>query len=100
MKLKDLQPKQLEEAAEMLKAMAHPMRMSILVILEGNDKLSVSEIQKQINIKQSTVSHHLRILKDKGVLESERNGRKVRYSLKHAKLANVLNCVGSCVIKN
>jgi len=99
MKIEDLQSEQLQTAAEMLKAIAHPIRMSILGILEDEKKLSVTEIHEKINIEQSTASHHLGILKDKGVLCSERVGKKTYYKLKHNRLSNIISCVGSCVIE-
>jgi len=99
MKIEDLQPEQLQKATEMLKAIAHPIRMSILGILEDEKKLSVTEIHEKISIEQSTASHHLGILKDKGVLSSERVGKKTYYKLKHNSLSNIISCVGSCVVE-
>ena len=71
MKLKELELAQLEQAANMLKAIAHPMRIAILSFLEDEKKLTVTEIHELLNIEQSTTSHHLGILKDKGVLTSK-----------------------------
>ena len=68
MKLKDLDLIQLEQAANMLKAIAHPMRIAILSYLEDGKRLTVTEIHELLNIEQSTTSHHLGILKDKGCL--------------------------------
>lgn len=98
MKLEDLKPEQLQAAADMLKAIAHPIRMSILSLLETEKRLSVTEIHEKIDIEQSTASHHLGILKDKGVLVSEREGKKTFYSLKFNRLANIIGCVGACVV--
>ena len=55
----------LESASEMLKAIAHPIRISIVNLLEGNKKLSVTEIFQLLNIEQAVASHHLSILKIK-----------------------------------
>ncbi|MFA6798977.1 MAG: metalloregulator ArsR/SmtB family transcription factor, partial [Bacteroidales bacterium] len=68
MSLLDLKPEQLDRAASMLKAIAHPVRISILNLLEDEGKLTVTEIHSRLKIEQSTASHHLGILKDKDVL--------------------------------
>ena len=96
MKIKDLSSEQLERAANMLKAIAHPMRIAILNHLDGGKKLNVTEIHELLNIEQSTTSHHLGILKDKGVLLSQRIGKHSYYYLKHDNLSNIVECVSKC----
>ena len=91
-----LDPEQLERAANMLKAIAHPMRIAIIGFLENGEQLSVTEIHEKLGIEQSTTSHHLGILKDKGVLSSKRDGKNTFYSLKHESLRNILHCVSMC----
>ncbi|MCK5823468.1 MAG: helix-turn-helix transcriptional regulator [Bacteroidales bacterium] len=94
--LKDLSIEQLENAASMLKAIAHPMRIAILGFLEDGNKLSVNDIRELLKIEQSSTSHHLGILKDKGVLASKREGKKTLYFLKNRKLNDVVKCVNMC----
>jgi len=96
MELKDINPETLEKAASMLKAMAHPLRFSIVGLLEDGKKLTVTEIHRKLGIEQSTASHHLVILKDRGVLSSKREGKNTWYFLKHADLKNVLSSIGDC----
>jgi ArsR family transcriptional regulator, virulence genes transcriptional regulator len=96
MDFKELNPESLERAAAMLKAIAHPVRITIVGCLEDGGKKTVTEIHKQLGIEQSTASHHLGILKDKGVLASKREGKNTWYYLKHENLKTILNCVGSC----
>jgi ArsR family transcriptional regulator, virulence genes transcriptional regulator len=91
-----LNPENLEKAANMLKAIAHPMRISIIGCLEGGQKLTVTEIHKQLKIEQATASHHLGILRDKGVLSSKREGKNIFYFLRHEKLKVLLECVSGC----
>ena len=59
MEFKELNPERLERAAGMLKAIAHPVRISIVGCLEDGKKRTVTEIHKQLGIEQSTASHHL-----------------------------------------
>lgn len=99
MDIKDLTIEQLEAAANMLKAIAHPMRIAILNYLDDGKKLTVTEIHELLKIEQSTTSHHLGILKDKGVLCSKREGKNTFYFLKHENLSNIVNCVSKCTIE-
>ena len=94
--IKKLDTAQLEKAANMLKAIAHPVRIAILKHLEEGKKLSVSEIHEILDIEQSTTSHHLGILKDKGVLCSKREGKNTFYFLKHDILSQIINCLEIC----
>ena len=71
MEFKELKPESLERAANMLKAIAHPMRLLIVGCLEDGEKKTVTEIHNQLGIEQATASHHLGILKDRGVLASK-----------------------------
>jgi ArsR family transcriptional regulator, virulence genes transcriptional regulator len=96
MGVKDLDIDKLEGAANMLKAIAHPMRIAILSFLEDGNKLTVTEIHERLQIEQSTTSHHLGILKDKGVLISKREGKNTYYSLKHESLSKIIDCLSRC----
>ena len=96
MKVQGLQPEQLEKAAIMLKAIAHPMRISIISFLEDGKKLTVTEIHEKLNLEKSTTSHHLGILKDKGVLASKRDGKNTYYFLRHEQLSNIVECISKC----
>jgi len=94
----DFDVEQLERAANMLKAIAHPMRIAILSHLEGGKKMTVTQIHELLEIEQSTTSHHLGILKDKGVLCSKREGKNTFYFLRHNKLGNIIECISRCTI--
>jgi DNA-binding transcriptional ArsR family regulator len=96
MDFNELTPDDLQRAANMLKAIAHPIRISIVGCLEDGKKRTVTEIQNILGIEQSTASHHLVILRDRGVLESRREGKNTFYSLKHPNLKAILNNVSSC----
>lgn len=94
--IKELDADRLDIAASMLKAMAHPMRIAILKNLEGKKRLTVTEIHELLGIEQSTTSHHLGILKDKGVLCSKREGKNTFYYLKHDILSQIIDCLQTC----
>jgi len=96
MNFQELNAERLEMAASMLKAMAHPIRIAILKHLEGGKKLTVTEIHELLGIEQSTTSHHLGILKDKGVLCSKREGKNTFYFLKHDTISQMIDCLQRC----
>lgn len=96
MEIKELNPETLERAANMMKAIAHPIRISIVQFLDDGRKRTVTEIHNKLGIGQATASHHLVILKDRGVLSSKREGKNTWYFLKHANLKNILASVGEC----
>ena len=92
----DITPENLEKAAGMLKAIAHPVRISIIGCLEEGQRLTVTEIHNKLGLEQATTSHHLGILRDKGVLSSKREGKNIYYFLRHDTLKVLLNCVRGC----
>ncbi|MCF8228435.1 MAG: metalloregulator ArsR/SmtB family transcription factor [Bacteroidales bacterium] len=86
----------LEMAASKLRAMAHPMRIAVIDLLNTNEKMSVTQIYKKLKIEQASASHHLNILKNKGVLISKREGKKIFYSLKSKTLTEIIDCINRC----
>lgn len=85
----------LEAAASKLRAIAHPMRIAVIDLLHDRE-LSVTEIYERLNIEQASASHHLNILKSKGVLTSKRNGKKIFYALKNQTLIEIIDCINRC----
>jgi len=92
----ELKPEEIEKAASMLKAISHPMRLAILGRLSDGKRLNVTEIHKLLQIEQSTASHHLGILKDKGILASVREGKNTHYYLKRKNLSQLVGCISDC----
>lgn len=92
----DINASKLELAASKLRAISHPMRIAIIDLLAQGEKLSVTEIYKALDIEQATASHHLNILKNKNVLISKREGKKIFYALKNMTLTEIIECVNRC----
>ena len=92
-----LTSEELEFAASILKAVAHPIRLSIVQILSQEERLSVNEICIRVGSEQSLTSHHLSNMKLKGILGSQREGQRVFYYLKVPALTSLLNCLDTCV---
>lgn len=100
MQKSEFQENHLERATGMLKAIAHPVRISILDFLKNGDKMTVTQIHEYLGIEQSTTSHHLGILKDKGVLCSKRDGKNTFYYLKNHILGQIIDCMQSCTCED
>lgn len=66
--------------AEKLKVLADPTRLSVVEILLGGPK-HVGEINARIQIEQTLLSHHLKVLREAGLVETSRDGRAVLYRL-------------------
>lgn len=98
MKKPQLDIEKLDMAASKLRAIAHPMRIAIIDLLTANPKLTVTEIYEKLNIEQASASHHLNILKNKGLLESRRSGKMIYYSLRYHMLTEVIDCINRCSV--
>ncbi|MCD4679580.1 MAG: metalloregulator ArsR/SmtB family transcription factor [Bacteroidales bacterium] len=94
--MQELDVTKLEMAASKLRAIAHPMRIAVIGLLQKNPKLSVTEIYSALELEQAAASHHLNILKNKGVLNSKREGKKIFYSLKNRTLTEIIECINRC----
>lgn len=89
---------QVQQAADMLKAMAHPMRLKIIDILRNSEQaLTVTEIYQALELEQAVASHHLSILKNKGIVVVSREGKNSCYSLKFETISAILDCIGKCI---
>ncbi|SFU53978.1 transcriptional regulator, ArsR family [Pontibacter akesuensis] len=88
--------KKLERAAYVLKCVAHPVRISIIDLLEQRDRLTVSQLQEVLQIEQSLLSHHLTNMRDKGVLDTQREGKNVYYFLTSSTITDILGCINGC----
>jgi ArsR family transcriptional regulator len=68
-----------EELAAFAKALGHPARIQILRILSARTTCACGEIVRDLPLAQSTVSEHLRILKEAGLVVGEVTGPRVSY---------------------
>ncbi len=76
----------LEELAEIFKALSDPTRLKIVQLLVNKKFLCVNAITKQLVVSQSAVSQHLRILKQTGLVNNERKGYHIHYSINNTLL--------------
>ncbi len=82
--------RKLELKAKVFKVFSDPTRLKILEVLREKER-NVTEIMEILDMKQSTVSQHLRMLKECGVVDSRRNGREVIYSIPDEMINEILD---------
>ena len=75
------------------KAVCHTVRLSIIDMLDEGQRLTVTEIYTRLNADQSSVSHHASILRDKGILAAERQGKFIFYFLKNKSYLSLIDCL-------
>lgn len=77
----DLFTDELRKMAELFKAMGHPARLSILKLLSRRDTCVCGDITDELPLAQSTVSQHLKALKNAGLIQGEIDGVRTCYCL-------------------
>lgn len=91
-RLKLMSLEALSQAAECLRTVAHPHRLRMLQMLL-HDRYTVGELAEACDIKSHMASEHLRLMQHCGLLNSEREGRKIYYSVAEPHLAGLMACV-------
>jgi DNA-binding transcriptional ArsR family regulator len=83
------------ELAEVLKAMAHPIRLRVVAILCEREA-NVTELTEALEIPQSQVSQQLRILRMANLVDVTRAGGYARYRLGNERLRSLIGCLEGC----
>lgn len=73
--------------ANMAKAIAHPARLRILRVLDARQACVTGDVVIELGLAQSTVSEHLRILREAGLIQGEIEGPRTRYCVSASGLA-------------
>ncbi|MEM8874112.1 MAG: metalloregulator ArsR/SmtB family transcription factor [Planctomycetota bacterium] len=82
----------LEQAAECLRTLAHPHRLRMVqLMLRG--RWSVGELAEACDIPPHMASEHLGLMRDRGLLASEKESRTVYYRIAEEGLASIMKCV-------
>jgi len=84
-----------QELAELAKALAHPARVQILRLLVRKNACICGEIVDELPLAQSTVSQHLKILKEAGLVRGDVDGPRVCYCIEARALRRLKSLVGS-----
>lgn len=83
----------LQVSSEILRALAHPLRMRILGFIDQNEVINVNKIYNTLKLEQSITSQHLRILRMAGLVITERDGKFIYYKVDYDKLSNAVKAV-------
>jgi ArsR family transcriptional regulator len=82
----------MEKAAEILRTMAHPVRLQIIDLLEGGEK-TVSELSQNLDTPQPYMSQQLNLMKSKSILGSRRDGNQVYYWIANLSVVKIIHCI-------
>ncbi len=89
----------LEARAQIIKALAHPTRMFIVQELAQNERC-VCELREMIGADMSTVSKHLSVLKNAGIVEDDKRGLQVFYRLQCPCILGFFECIENVMQEN
>ena len=88
-------PKLFEDKANILKALAHPIRLCIVRGLLENGGSNVTNMQQCLSMPQSTVSQHIAKLKSCGIIIGERNGLEITYKIADPMIKQLIETIFS-----
>ena len=83
----------LDSSTDVLRALAHPLRMELISFIRSKGAVSVQEIYQTLEIEQSLTSQHLSVLRQNNLVDTERHGKHVNYSVNQEKYDHVLAAV-------
>ena len=95
MKVAELHDIALEDMAQTLKVIAHPVRLEILLHLADSTKIDVTTLCDKLSCgcEASMMSHHLTKMKAHGILTSVKEGKQVYYQVARREVLNLFQCM-------
>ena len=84
--------------SDILKALAHPKRLEIVQLLRGQS-LSVCEIQTMLDLPQANLSQHLQILRQAGVVITNKTGKQIFYKIAHKNYIKACDLVREILVE-
>jgi ArsR family transcriptional regulator len=98
-KMKSSVTPQYEARAKIIKAMAHPSRLFIIEELNKKERC-VNELTEMIGADASTVSKHLSVLKNAGLVSDEKRGNSIYYTLRCPCIMDFIGCLEDVLSSN
>ncbi|MBK7341772.1 MAG: helix-turn-helix transcriptional regulator [Saprospiraceae bacterium] len=80
-------------STELLRALAHPLRLKIVDFIDKNNAINVNKIYNTLKLEQSITSQHLRILRDTQLVDADRDGKYVHYTLNYATIEKAVKAI-------
>ncbi|MDH5415192.1 MAG: metalloregulator ArsR/SmtB family transcription factor, partial [Flavobacteriaceae bacterium] len=78
---------------ESLRVIAHPIRLSIINYIGKEKEINVNSIYNTLKLEQSITSQHLKLLRETGIVKTERKGKFIIYSLNYKKIKRIVDGV-------
>lgn len=85
--------------SRVIKAMAHPVRLMVIDVLKDGEQ-AFSSLNRIFNLDKSTVSKHLLVLKEAGIVSSRKAGADMIYSLEVPCVTDFFGCVTAVIESN
>lgn len=89
-------PERADQVAEILKALAHPLRVRIVSSLIHEGTCNVNALAQTFGVPQSLVSQHLKILRMRHLVSATRRDGFAWYTLAEPRLVELLRCLDAC----
>ncbi len=86
-----------KSAAMTLRAINHKLRQHIVKLIDENGKMNVTDIYVKLRLEQSVASQHLAILRRANIVNTERDGKFIHYTVNHARIAAIAEFVKDLV---
>jgi DNA-binding transcriptional ArsR family regulator len=88
----------LRKAVLVLRAINHKLRQRVINLLEENQRMTVTDIYIKLRLEQSVASQHLAILRKAGVVQTERQGKYIFYTLDKDRINQISRLVEELAI--
>ena len=88
-----INPEKLEAASELLRALAHPLRLQIIDFIDQSDAINVNKIYNTLKLEQSITSQHLRVLRTTDLVSTERDGKFIHYRIDYDKIDQTVKAI-------
>ena len=87
----------LAKTSEILRAVAHPLRLKLLRFIDKHNRINVNKIYSKLALEQAVTSQHLRVLRTTDLVNAEREGKYIFYSVNYPKLKGLVENVNNFV---
>jgi len=89
----------MDRSSAILRALAHPLRISLLNYIDSNQPVKVLNIHTDLNLDQSTTSQHLKVLRDSGLVKTTKDGKFVFYIIDNTFVSHALEVIKDFDVK-
>ena len=84
---------QVKKGLTRIKALSHPLRLSIIAFIDKHGEINVNKIYRSLKLEQSITSQHLKMLRMAELVKYRRDGKKIFYSVHYPNVRRLMNLV-------